>query len=162
MTDVRELDEIPELLPAAIDLLTKPLTRRAGGTLPLGHLVAPRSPLTDARFLAGVGTGDVGRDEIPASSGPRRGDRAKASKPTPRDLRCSYRSTPARVHDSTRLRRTSVGERRPRDPAGDAAGGGASLRMDGQAGTTGTRCRAAIASRRLASGEADASAWCRH
>jgi len=158
MTDVRELDSIPELLSAAID----PLTRPPGGTRLLGRPVAPRLPLTDARFLAGQGASDVDVTAIPSPSGLRHDDHALTVTPTRRVARRRNEAVRAGIHQATRPRRTSVGERPLRDPDGTGAPDGASPEVDGGAGTTGGRRRAAAAPRRPVSGDTDASPRCRN
>jgi hypothetical protein len=66
MTDVRELVDLPELLPAAIDSLTEPATdsraAQACGAHPPGRPTPLRPPPTDARLhRLPAGGGLVGR-----------------------------------------------------------------------------------------------------
>jgi hypothetical protein len=105
----------------------------------------------------------VDADEIPSASSVRVDHHDEPATPTSWDVRRGDRSTRARIHQETRLHRTSIGERLPRDLGRGATLDGASPRVETWAGMPGGgRYRPAIGSRRRAPGAADTSPWCRN
>ena len=168
MTDVRELDEFPELLSAAIDSLTRSLAMRATSARLLGGPVAPLSPLTAAGLTASPCTCGMGMDEIPSASDLCDDHLGETVTPTPWDGRRREQSACKGMYAPTRPLHTSVGERLLRDRDGDAASpdtaspDAASLRIDGRADILAGHCRAAMDSQRWASGGTNVRPWCRN